>query len=310
MKVLVTGGAGFIGSHVTEALLNAGYSVTIYDNLSKGYEEYVDKRAHFIKADLADIKTLKDVLNGHDSVIHLAAESIIKDSIDDPEKHLKLNINNAINLLEAMRHNTINKLVFSSSAAVYGETNNSIRENDYKEPLQPYGASKLAIESIISGYFHSFGINCIMLRYFNVYGPRDDQTPVTRAVPNWFKAVLLGKKIPLYWEGKQVRDYIFVSDVARAHILALKNCKGLHSYNIGSGKNNTMLDILESVFEAAGKRTEIENKGKRPGDPHRLIADISKIKKELKWEPQIDLKEGMKKTYQFYINHPESLKRI
>ncbi len=311
MKILVTGGAGFIGSHVTNVFLDAGYDVTVYDDLSKGYREYVDKRATFVQKDLADLKTLVKVMKWHDGVIHLAAESIIKDSIDDPMKTLGKNFNYALHVLEAMRLNNVKKIVASSSAAVYGETGNMpVKEDAKKEPLQPYGASKLAVEAMFSAYHHAFDMDCVSLRYFNVYGPRDDQLPVTRAVPNWFKAILLGKPIPLYWKGKQLRDYIYVRDVAEAHLVAFEKCKGLKVYNIGSGKGNTMLEILEAVFKATGKRVPIQNLGERPGDPNRLVADINKIKKELGWKPKISLEEGMRETFAFYKTHPESLKRI
>jgi len=310
MKVLVTGGAGFIGSNVTNLLIDQGHEVTVYDNLSTGYREYIDKRANFIEGDLNDSEKINSAMQGQEGVIHFAAESIIKFSIDNPKKTLGFNFNNTLNLLEAMRLNDVKKIVFSSSAAVYGETNEPVKESDPKEPLQPYGASKLAVEAMLSGYFHSFGINSTAMRYFNVYGPRDDQLPVTRAVPNWFKAILKEGKIGLYWKGSQLRDYIFVEDLAEAHLLALEKCLGLNAYNVGSGSGNTMSEILEAVFKAAGKTLEVQDLGERPGDPHKLVADISKIKSELGWAPQNTLDEGMKKTFNFYLSHPESLERI
>ena len=311
MNVFVTGGAGFIGSHVTNKILDAGHEVTVYDDLSKGYQEYVDPRAKFVKEDLEDFEKLRKSILGHDAVIHLAAESIIKDSIDDPKTHLQKNINNAINLLEAMRLAGIDKIIFSSSAAVYGETGEKpVSEDVLKSPLQPYGSSKLAIEVILSAYHHSFGINSTSLRYFNVYGPRDDQLPVTRAVPNWFKSTLTNRPVTLYWDGKQLRDYIFVKDVASVHLLALENCTGLNYYNIGSGTGHTMREILESVFKAAGKTVPITDGGERPGDPNRLVADTRKIGKELGWQPKYSLEQGMAETYDFYRTHSESLSRI
>lgn len=311
MRVFVTGGAGFVGSHVVDALIKEGHEVTVYDNLEKGYKENVNSQAKFILGDLKDKETLSKEIAGHDAVIHMAAESIIKDSISNPEEFIKKNINYAINLLEAMRQNKINKIVFSSSAAVYGETEDRpVKEDSKKEPMHPYGASKLAIENILSGYFHAFGINSISLRYFNVYGPRDDQLPVTRAVPNWIKLTLLNKPSKLYWKGKQLRDYIFAKDVASAHVLTLKNCDGLNVYNVGSGNGARVLDILEAVFKALGKKGNVVDAGERKGDAHRLVANTNKIKKELGWAPKYSLEEGMKETVEFYKTHPESLKRI
>lgn len=311
MKVFVTGGAGFIGSNVVDELIRRGVTVTVFDNLSKGYEENINPKARFVKGDLNDQKILEDSMKGHDAVIHLASESIIKDSIENPEEFQKKNINYMINLLEAMHKQGIKKIVFSSSAAIYGETGDFLVKEDYrKEPLQPYGASKLANEAILSGYFHSFGINSVSLRYFNVYGPRDNQMPVTRAVPKWIKLTLLGKPVPLNWGGNQFRDYIFVGDVAKAHVEALKNCDGLRNYNIGSGKGNTMREILEMIFLALGKKSEIIDAGERPGDPHKLVADVSKIKRELGWSAQTSLEEGMKKTVEFYKENPKWLEKI
>ena len=311
MKILITGGAGFIGSHTVNAFLDAGYDVTVYDDLSKGYREYVDKRATFVQKKLEDFEALQKAMQDHDGVIHFAAESIIEDSIRDPVKTLGKNFNNALHVLEAMRLTGVKKIVASSSAAVYGETGNKpVQEDAMKEPLQPYGASKLAVEAMFSAYHHAYGMDCVSLRYFNVYGPRDDQLPVTRAVPNWVKAILLNKKIKLYWKGKQLRDYIYVKDVALAHLVAFEKCKGLHAYNIGSGSGNMMMDILEAVFTATGKRVPIEDLGERPGDPNRLVADISKIQKALGWKPKVSLAEGMKETVEFYQTHPESLRRI
>jgi UDP-glucose 4-epimerase len=311
MKIFVTGGAGFIGSHVTDLLIREGYEVTVYDNLSTGYLDYINPKAKFVLGDLADKEKLTREIRDHDGVIHLASESIIEKSIKNPEETLKRNINFAINLLEAMRANKIDKIVFSSSAAIYGETKGyPVREDDCKEPLQPYGASKLAIESILSGYFHSFKIKSVSLRYFNVYGPRDDQLPVTRAVPKWIKSMLLHQKILLYWKGKQIRDYIYVEDLAKAHILAFKNCNGLENFNVGSGNGVRLIEILDILSEISGIKIEIEDKGDRQGDPQKLFADITKIRRALGWNPETSLKDGLKKTYEFYKTNKKSLERI
>ncbi|MBI4144463.1 NAD-dependent epimerase/dehydratase family protein [Candidatus Woesearchaeota archaeon] len=311
MKVFVTGGAGFIGSHVVSAIIDAGHSVTVFDDLSTGYEEYVDKRASFIKGDLANVEFLKNAVNGNDAVVHLASENNIADSVARPDYVLKRNVNNAINLLECMRLNNINKLVFSSSSSVYGENKKGlVREDSPKRPLQPYGASKLAVESVIYGHHFAFGINSVILRFFNVYGPRDDQLPVTRAIPTWVKSIILGKAVPIFWGGKQIRDYIFVKDVARAVVFALEKCDSIHEFNVGSGFALTMKQILDEVFAVAGKNVPVKDAGERKGDPPRLIADISSIKDVLGWSPLTGLKEGLKMTYDFYSTHPESLRRL
>jgi dTDP-glucose 4,6-dehydratase len=304
MKVFVTGGAGFIGSHVVDALIEDGNEVTIFDNLSKGHKEFINKKALFIEGDLKDFDKLTHSVKGHDAVIHMAAEIMIQDSIDNPKEFLKRNIMGTINLLEAMKQNNIKKIVFSSSAAVYGETGNeAVKEDAPKFPLQPYGASKLACEAILSAYYNSFGINSVSLRYFNVYGPRDEVKPVIRAVPKWIKSSLQGKPLTLYWGGKQVKDFIFVKDIADAHLVALKNCKGVQVYNVGFGEGKPMTDILKIIVDISGKSLEIIDLGERKGDPQKLVADISKIKSNLNWAPKYTLQEGLKITYDYYKNN-------
>lgn len=303
MKVFVTGGAGFIGSHVVDVLIENGNEVTIFDNLSTGFKEFINKKATFYLGDLSNTNSLEEAIRGHDAVIHLASEVGIQHSLSNPKEHLLRNVGNAINLLEAMRKNNIKNIVFSSSAAVYGEASDSlIKEEAPKYPLQAYGASKLAIEAILSAYYNSFGVNSVSLRYFNVYGPRDE-SETKRAVPNWIKSVLNNQPITLYWEGKQLKDYIFVKDVASAHLLALKNCKGLKNYNIGSGKGIVMIDVLKCIFEVIGKNTQIVDMGERKGDPNRLVADTTKITSELKWLPKYTLVDGIKETYNYYKNN-------
>jgi len=300
MKILVTGGAGFIGSHVTELLCDQNYKVFVFDNLSKGYREFVDSRAGFIHADLTSFNDIFSALKGVDLVVHLAATCIISESIENPVACFKNNIENGINLLEAMRKRGIKMIVNSSTAAVYGEPGRiPVKEDDPKEPVNPYGASKLAFEEILSCYYHTWGINSVSLRYFNAYGPRDEQKPATRAVSVWIKATLKNKGIPLYWQGKQIRDYIFVKDIAEAH-LAVMNLKGFNYFNIGSGTGIVMKVLLKEIFKAIGRKTKIIDKGERYGDPQRLVADISKIEKIVGWQPKITLEEGIKKTVKYY----------
>jgi len=311
MKVLVIGGAGFIGSHVTARLCEKRQEVSVFDDLSTGYEDNLDKRAKLIKANLSDRQMLDLAVEGKDAIIHLAAESIIEDSIRDPERTLKRNINYAINILEAMRKNNVKHIVFASSAAVYGEPAEEklIKEESIKKPLQAYGSSKIAIEKILLGYYNSFGINSVSLRFFNAYGPRDDMLPVRRAVPRWIKAVILNRPVELFWKGEQIRDYIYAGDIAEAH-LAVLGKPGCHQYNIGSGKGTKVKEILEAVFKAAGKRVKVIDAGERKGDPNFLVADISKIEREIGWKPKVGLEEGMKETYKFYKNNIKSLERI
>lgn len=298
--ILVTGGAGFIGSNVARLLCDAGYSVTVLDNLSFGYRGLVDPRCRPVFADLNDDEQLQEAMRGVDAVMHFAASSVVAGSYTDPMEYVHNNIINGIKLLEAMRAADVRYLVFSSSASVYGEPQRiPVHEDDAKRPLQVYGASKLAFECLLGGYYHAFGISSVSLRYFNTYGPGDLQEPVTRAVPRWIRAALTEQPIVLHWEGKQNRDYVFVQDVARAHIQVL-GMDGLHVYNIGSGDGVLMRDVLRVLEGLLEKPLRVIDGGQRAGDPMRLVADISQISREVGWRPSTPLEEGLAETIAFY----------
>lgn len=301
-KILVTGGAGFIGSHVTELLCDKGFDVIVLDDLSYGFRHFVDKRARFVEGSLENRELLEDVLEGVSAVMHLAASSIISFSYQRPLEYFQNNVMNGIVLLEAMRKKGVKKIVNSSTAAVYGEQKEiPIKEEALANPLNPYGGSKLAFEGILRSYFHSFGIESVSLRYFNAFGPRDEQNPATRAVPIWIKALLEEREIPLYWNGEQFRDYVFVTDIAFAHFQVL-SMPGIHVYNIGCGKGVLMKDILSMLEIVSQQKVRVKNMGERKGDPQRLIADISKIRKEIGWRPRTSLQDGLKKTYEYYAS--------
>lgn len=299
-KFLVTGGAGFIGSHVTELLCDLGHDVCVIDDLSFGYKKFVDRRATFIHGSIGDKKMVENALEDVDVVIHLAASSIIKFSFEKPQEYYENNVTNGIVLLEAMRKKHVNKIIFSSTAAVYGIAEEQpIKETTPKSPITIYGSSKLAFEYALQAYYHSFGIESVSLRYFNAYGPRDEQQPVTRAVPAWIQAILHNETLPVYWKGRQLRDYIFVKDIAQAHIAVLET-KGCTIYNIGCGKGIWMKDIFKTLEKISGKKLKTKDLGERNGDPAKLVADISKIKKELGWQPKTSLKKGLTETFKYY----------
>jgi UDP-glucose 4-epimerase len=299
-NVLVTGGAGFIGSNVARLLYNQGFSVTILDNLSYGYRKLVDPRCRFIHADLADREQLREMMRDVEAVMHFAASSIIARSFSNPLEYVENNVLNGTYLLEAMRETGVKHIVYSSSASVYGEPRRiPVREDDPKHPLQLYGATKLAFENVLEGYYRAFGINSVSLRYFNAYGPGDLQEPVTRAVPGWIRAALADEPITLYWRGQQYRDYVFVEDIAAAHIQVL-GLEGLHAYNIGNGEGILMSDVLATLQELFPKPLRVVDGGERPGDPMRLVADISRIAREVGWRPQTKLREGLATTVPFY----------
>ncbi len=300
MKVFVTGGAGFVGSWVAEVLLKHGHQVTILDNLSAGYREFVPKGAKLVVADIRD-KNLSKYLKGHDAVIHLAAKTVVPESVKDPEPTIDVNLFGGANLLEAMRKVGIKRIVFSSTAAVYGQPKRLlVREDDLKFPINPYGASKLAFEALLHSYCANYGWDVTMFRYFNPYGPRDQHRPETHAIANFIRSTLSGKPLPLYWGGRQRRDFFYIEDIAEAHVLGLKQ-KGFHYYNLGSGRPTRVIDIVKSIFKITGKTVPIDDLGERPGDPDTLSADVSKVRRELGWKATTDLKIGLKKTIEWFV---------
>lgn len=301
--IAVTGGAGFIGSHVTELLCDAGFSVVVIDDLSTGYRKFVDKRSTFMNVSLDDSRRLVKALSNVDAVMHLAASSIISESYAHPEHFFENNVMNGIRLLEAMKVNNIKKIIYSSTSSVYGEPATvPITEDVCPNPPHPYAASKLAFEHVLQSYYHAYGIESVTLRYYNVYGPRDEQKPATRAVPMWIQAILKGEPVPWYWQGRQTRDYVYVRDVARAHRMVLP-LKGIHCFNIGSGTGIVMKDVLKTLETIVGKKLATTDLGERKGDYHRSFADITKINKIVGWKPTVTLTQGLTETYAYYAHN-------
>lgn len=301
MKFLVTGGAGFIGSNLVKYLCDRGHKVTALDDFSSSGRTKIDSRARLVRGSIGNQKLLEKLLIGVDVVFHLAATGIIKISLENPPLYFENNFMNGVRLLDAMRKRGVKKIIYSSTAAVYGEPKRvPIREDDIAEPVNPYGAAKYAFERALQSYYHSFGIQSASLRYFNVYGPGDEQQPVTRAVPSWIKWALTGDAIWTHWGGRQIKDYVFVEDVARANLLAASKVKGCKVYNVGGGVGRKMTDVAKTLQKVMKKKFKIIDRGERAGDPTVLIADISRIKKELGWEPKVSFEDGLKKTVAYY----------
>lgn len=296
MKLLVTGAAGFVGSRVAAKLLEAGHQVTVFDDLSVGHKDAVPEGAKFIEGDTRDPEAVSQAVQGHDAVVHLAAQALVPESVADPQKAFGINLMGGMNLLEAMRKHHVNRIVYSSSAAVYGTpTRVPVKESDPTLPINPYGATKLAFEALLHAYHAAYGLHATMFRYFNPYGPAEAHDPETHAVPNFITATLTGRPIPLYWNGQQTRDFFFVDDIARAHVMGLEH-DGFHVYNLGSGHAIKVHDVVELIFKLAGKRTTIKDLGERAGDPPELLADTTKVQRELGWKPQVSLEDGLRLT--------------
>ena len=301
MKVLVTGGAGFIGSWVTRTLLAENHEVTVLDNLSKGFRDLVPEGAHLIEGDLRDDERLPEWLRGHDAVIHMAGFIEVGRSVQEPVLFAENNIVNGVRLLEAMHRAGVGKIVFSSSATVYGNPSKlPISEED---PLgaqnNPYGATKVSTEAFVVTYNQLYGMDAIIMRYFNPYGPNELHDPETHAVPNFMKSVIANERISLYWKGKVVRDYFFVEDLARAHTAVLP-LSGLEVFNVGSDTGAKTIDVLREIMDIAGSEVPIEDLGERAGDVPANYASSEKLRAATGWRAQVGLREGLERTYEWF----------
>ena len=322
MKVLITGGAGYVGSIVTEELLQNGYQVSVLDNLQQGHRDAVLPEAEFIKADLANNESLDKIFRSgkFDAVMHMAAETVIEFSMTDPKRYFKNNIVNGLTLLDTMLKYDVKKLVFSSSAATYGEpTSIPITENHPQLPVNSYGESKLMFERILEWYGRAYGLKYIAMRYFNAAGASDklgeDHRPETHLIPNVLKAALFpDKSVSIFGEdyptkdGSCVRDYVHVRDIAQAHILALTNMSDVNgeAFNLGSGQGYSVKEIVAEAKRITGKPIRVEMKPRRAGDPAVLLASRERATKELKWQPKYtDLETIIDSAWEWMVKHPQ-----
>ena len=325
--ILVTGGAGYIGSHCVLALIKAGQDVVIFDSLELGHIEIIDKLrslkykgkvVDFILGDLKNIEEIREVFQKHkiESVIHFAAYSQVGESMKDPEKYYYNNVYGTLNLLKIMKENEVDKIVFSSTAATYGEPKYTpIDEKHPQEPINPYGNSKLMVEKILDDYNRAYNLRSVRLRYFNVVGA-DIESRIgewhnieTHLVPNILKSTFSDSKVfEIYGDdyptqdGTCIRDYIDVEDLAYAHILALKYLqnKGKTCYlNLGTNKGNSVKEVFNICKEVTCKNILVNIKSRREGDPCILVADNKKALEVLGWSPKYNLEKSVKSAYEW-----------
>lgn len=300
MKILITGGAGFIGSHISKLLLDLGHQVVIIDNLSKGHQELVPAGAKLIKADIADENACAVALEGVESVIHMASWIEVPLSVTDPVGFANNNIMASIHLLQAMLKANVKKIVFSSSAVVYGNPKRlPLNEDDPISSANPYAASKVAVENFLTSYNFIHGFDVTILRYFNPYGPNERHQPETHAIPNFIKSALKDEPIPLYWKGSQVRDFIYVEDLAAAHVKVL-DLKGLNIFNVGTENGTKVVDVVNTIYKILGKKPKIQDLGERIGDVPANFASSQKLKKATSWQAKYSLEAGLKKTIEWF----------
>lgn len=323
MKILITGGAGYIGSHTAYKLIKQGHNVTIIDNLEKGHQSTLDKLKEkagefsFIKADLRDINSLREKLESKefDAVIHFAAYLEVGRSTREPEVFMQNNVCGSQNLLQVLIENKISNVIFSSSAAVYGTPESTpIPEDAKKQPDSPYGESKLITERVLKTYCDFRGMNVVALRYFNPAGTFDDlegerHIPETHLIPLLLHAYLDDSfKFSVYGDdyntpdGSAIRDFIHMEDLVDAHIQCvqfLENNKGFHTFNVGTGHGASVLEVVKAAEKIIGKKLDYNSGPRREGDPDRLIADPTKIKTEMGWEAKYGIEEIVKSAWEW-----------
>ena len=301
MKLLVTGGAGYIGSIVAARLLEDEHEVVVLDNLQQGHREAVPLAARLVEADLLDRQAVLLTLGeGFDAVLHFAALALVGESVSHPERYYRTNVGGTLNLLEAMTAAGVSRLVFSSTCAVYGQPDEvPIPETALPQPTNPYGASKLAVDRMIADFCTAHDVGAVSLRYFNVAGASgdlgEDHDPETHLIPNVLKAALgITPQVQIFGtdyptpDGTAIRDYIHIDDLTDAHVLALGATRlGEHRiFNLGNGNGFSVREVIAAARDVTGREIATVEAARRPGDPPELVAASAKIRSELGWEAQ------------------------
>jgi UDP-glucose 4-epimerase len=322
MKILLTGGAGYIGSITAKELLDRNHEVVVIDTLGDGHVEAVDSRAELVKGNIGDAKVLKKAFSKHkyDAVMHFAGSCQVGESVQKPSLYYENNVVAGMALLEAVRENKTPKFIFSSSCAVYGEPQEMpMTEDTIKNPSHPYGETKLTFERILKWYSRAYHLTAVSLRYFNAAGATaelgEDHEEETHLIPNVLRAAM--GKIPhleIYGDdyhtedGTCIRDYIHVLDIAEAHILALK-IEESDSFNLGNGNGYSVMEVIKTAESICGKEIPIKICKRRPGDPACLIAHAKKINKEVGWSPSYpNLEDMVSSAWKWLQNNPDGYK--
>lgn len=302
MNVLVTGGAGFIGSHIVDKLIEREHEVAIIDNLCHGSRENINPKAKFFEVDITDSK-VEDIFRKEkpNYVIHQAAQADVTDSVKNPVFDAQINILGAINLLECCRKFEVEKIVYASSGgAIYGEPKYlPLDEKHPIAPISPYGASKYTVEIYLNLYAELYHLNYTSLRYANVYGPRQDPYGEGGVIAIFSNKLLKDERPTIYGDGKQTRDFVYVSDVADANIVAMKGGDN-EAFNIGTGKETSVNELFELLRDIGGKKIEPIYGVERKGEVKRSYVTYSKAKRGLHWQPEVTLSDGLKKTVEHF----------
>lgn len=322
MRIFVTGGAGYVGSHCVRALADAGHQITVFDNLAYGHRQAVDPRANFVRGDLADENLSEIVRDGrYHAVMHFAAWLNVGESVQQPLRYYRNNVANTLHLLEAMQAAGVRRLVFSSTCATYGVPQKlPITEDLPQSPINPYGASKLAVEWMLRDCATAWGLGSVALRYFNASGASSDGTigedhkPEIHLIPLILQVALgqrphigvFGTDYPTP-DGSCIRDYIHVEDLASAHRLAIENLRegAFEAYNVGTGRGSSVLEMIEAARRVTGHAIPTQVGPRRPGDPPSLFADSRNLQQRFGWQPQfVDVERIIETAWRWHSAHP------
>ncbi len=300
-RYLVTGGCGFIGSHIVEALAAEGHAIRVFDNLSSGYERnlaHIRGDVEFVRGDVRDLPAVREAARGMEFVYHEAALVSVFDSVNKPLENNDINITGTLNVLEAAREAKVRRIVIASSAANYGNNPDLPKREDMKpEPESPYAVGKIVGEYYFKLYAKLYGLPAVCLRYFNVYGPRQDPSSMYSGVISKFTDVMRKGQTPVvFGDGGQTRDFVFVKDVVQANLLAMRSPKvgAGEVFNVGTGRQASLLDLLAVLGELTGRRVEPQFREARAGDIRHSVSDIARARAVLGYEPKFTLKEGLK----------------
>lgn len=303
MKILITGGAGFIGSHLAEQLLGGGHSVRVLDNLSTGKLENLptSHSIEFLRGDIRDRETVKNAVAGIDGIVHLAAVASVQASVDDPLGTHGSNFDGTLNLLEAARESGVRRFLYASSAAIYGDNEElPISEDARPRPLTPYAADKLAGEHYLSFYHSKFGLDTTSFRFFNIFGPRQDpSSPYSGVISIFTDRLRRGEPVTIFGDGQQTRDFVYVGDLARLLVkaLGLRTLAG-QVMNVGRGQQSSLLDLIAALEKLSGKRLECRHESARHGDIRHSCADIRRLQQSL-MIPDTDLITGLDALWRY-----------
>jgi UDP-glucose 4-epimerase len=305
-KVIVTGGAGFIGSHMVEYWINNNAEVYVIDNLVSGFLKNIpdSEFVHFCKGSITDYKLLEEIVEGTDYIFNFAAMISVPESIEKPRECVNNNVIGIINVLEAAKKCGVKKVVHSSSAAIYGDNPSTPKYTSLKpEPKSPYGITKLDGEYYCQMYYENFRLSTVSLRYFNVFGPRQDpKSQYAAAIPIFINKALLNEPVVIFGDGNQTRDFIYVQDVIRANILAAENKEVNGVFNVANGSSISILDLAKLIINETGSKSKIIFADRRAGDIKHSLASIEDTKEKLDFIPDYNLLEGLKETIFYFSN--------